>query len=40
MVATETIIGYVLFILSEFISLIPIPANGLFHSFKIGFMWV
>lgn len=37
MVATETIIGYVLFILSEFISLIPIPANGLLHSFTIGF---
>jgi hypothetical protein len=37
MVATETIIGYVLFILSEFVSLIPIPANGFLHSFTIGF---
>jgi hypothetical protein len=37
MVAIETIIGYVLFIVSEFVSLIPIPANGLLHSFTIGF---
>lgn len=36
MISTEAIIGYVLFILSELVSIIPIPANGLLHSFMIG----
>ena len=31
-----TIIGYVLFAISEIIPLLPIPANGVFHSFIIG----
>ena len=30
------IIGYVLFAISEIIPLLPIPANGVFHSFIIG----
>lgn len=37
MISTEALIGYILFIISEFISVIPIPANGLLHSFLIGF---
>lgn len=36
MISIETILGYALFILSELISIIPIPANGLLHSFTIG----
>ena len=33
---TAAIIGYVLFAISEIIPLLPIPANGVFHSFIIG----
>ena len=36
MVALETCIGYILFTLSELVSVIPIPANGILHSFTIG----
>lgn len=31
-----TIIGFTLFAISEIIPLLPIPANGIFHSFFIG----
>lgn len=31
-----TIIGFTLFAISELIPLLPIPANGIFHSFLIG----
>lgn len=31
-----TIIGFTLFAISEIIPLLPIPANGIFHSFLIG----
>ena len=30
------IIGYTLFVLSEIIAMLPIPANGMFHSLLIG----
>lgn len=33
---TLEIIGYVLFILSEIVAVLPIPANGVLHSFVIG----
>lgn len=31
-----TIIGFTLFAISEIIPILPIPANGIFHSFLIG----
>ena len=31
-----SIIGFTLFVISEIIPLLPIPANGIFHSFVIG----
>jgi hypothetical protein len=33
---TTTIIGYVLFAISEILPLLPIPTNGVFHSLTIG----
>ena len=33
---TTIIIGYTLFALSEIIAMLPIPANGMFHSLLIG----
>ena len=33
---TLEIIGYILFVVSEIVAILPIPANGLFHSFVIG----
>jgi len=33
---TLEIIGYILFVVSEIVAVLPIPANGLFHSFVIG----
>lgn len=33
---TTTIIGYVLFVVSEVLPLLPIPTNGLLHSLTIG----
>lgn len=33
---TSTIIGYVLFAISELLPLLPIPTNGLLHSLTIG----
>jgi len=31
-----SILGFTLFVVSEIIPLLPIPANGIFHSFVIG----
>ena len=33
---TLEIIGYVLFVISEIVAVLPIPANGFLHSFFIG----